>query len=98
MKDELIKRLEKFLEGNDFGKNWDGVYQDAVPTLRQFFHQEGFRTHIMSEWDSESRDTELVAIKESLVVRIPWAEDPNGRSLVDLTGLVVQSQHRRGAE
>ena len=98
MKDELIKRLEEFLEGNDFGKNWDGVYQDAVPTLRQFFHQEGFRTHIMSEWDSESRDTELVAIKESLVVRIPWAEDPNGRSLVDLTGLVVQSQHRRGAE
>jgi len=98
MKDELIKRLEKFLEGNDFGKNWDGVYQDAVPTLRQFFHQEGFRTLIMSEWDSESRDTELVAIKESLVVRIPWAEDHNGRSLVDLTGLVVQSQHRRGAE
>ena len=98
MKDELIKRLEEFLEGNDFGKNWDGVYQDAVPTLRQFFHQEGFRTHIMSEWDSESRDTELVAIKESLVVRIPWAEDYNGRSLVDLTGLVVQSQRRHGVE
>jgi hypothetical protein len=98
MKDEMIRRLEKFLEGNDFGKNWDGVYQDAVPTLRQFFHKEGFRTLIMSEWDSESRDTELVAIKESLVVRIPWAEDYNGRSLVDLTGLVVQSQRRREAE
>ena len=98
MKDQLIRTLEQFLEGNDFGKNWDGVYQDAVPMLRQFFQKEGFRTHIMSEWDSESRDTELVAIKESLVVRIPWAEDPNGRSLVDLTGLVVQSQHRRGAE
>src|SRR5438093_6225062 len=97
MKLEWISRLEHFLERNDFGKNWDGAYQDAVPILRQFFHREGFRTHIMSEWDSESRDTELVATKESLVVRIPWAEDYNGRSLVDLTGLVVQSQRRRGA-
>ena len=97
MKDQLVKTLEKFLERNDFGKNWDGVYQDAVPILRQFFKTKGFRTHIMSEWDSESRDTELVATKGSLVVRIPWAEDYNGRSLVDLTGLVVQSQRRRGA-
>jgi hypothetical protein len=97
MKDELVKTLEKFLECNDFGKNWDGVYQDAVPALREFFRREGFRTHIMSEWDSESRDTELVAVKESLVVRIPWAEDYNGRSLVDLTGLVIQSQRRRAA-
>ena len=98
MKEEWIRRLENFLEGNDFGKNWDGVYQDAVPTLRLFFHNEGFRTHITSEWDSESRDTELVAIKESLVVRIPWAEDYYGRSLVNLSELVVQSQRRRGAE
>ena len=97
MRDEWIKRLEIFLEGNDFGKNWDGAYQDAVPTLRQFFQKEGFLTHITSEWDSESRDTELVAVRETLVVRIPWAEDYNGRSLVDLTGLVVQSQRRRGA-
>jgi|SRR6185503_5019328 hypothetical protein len=98
MKAEWIQRLESFLEGNDFGKNWDGVYQDAVPTLRQFFHREGFRTHITSEWESASRETELVATKESLVVRIPWAEDPNGRSLVDLTGLVIQSQRHHGAE
>ncbi len=98
MKNEWIKRLEIFLEGNDFGKNWDGAYQDAVPTLRLFFQKEGFRTHITSEWDSESRDTELVAVRETLVVRIPWAEDLHGHSIVDLTGLVVQSQLRRGAE
>lgn len=94
----MIRRLETFLEGNDFGKNWDGAYQDAVPTLRQFFHKEGFRTHITSEWESESRDTELVATKETMVVRIPWAQDYNGRSLVDLSGLSVQSQLARGAE
>jgi hypothetical protein len=98
MKDEWIRRLESFLEGNDFGKNWDGAYQDAVPTLRQFFHKEGFRTHITSEWDSESRDTELVAVKETLVVRIPWAEDLHGRSIVHLTGLSVQSLLRHGVE
>ena len=98
MKAELIQKLETFLEGNDFGKNWDGAYQDAVPVLRQYFHKEGFRTHIMQEWDSVSRDTELVAIKESLVVRIPWAEDYNGRSLVNLTELVIQLQRHHGAE
>ena len=98
MRDEWISKLERFLEGNDFGKNWDGAYQDAVPTLRQFFDKEGFRTHITSEWDSESRDTELVATKETLVVRIPWAEDLHGRSIVHLTGIVIQSQFRRGAE
>ena len=98
MKSKWIQKLEKFLEVNDFGKNWDGAYQDAVPTLRQFFHTEGFHTHIASEWESESRDTELVAIKESLIVRIPWAEDYNGRSVVDLTGLVVQSQRHHEAE
>src|SRR5262245_9499835 len=98
MKAEWIHRLERFLEGNDFGKNWDGAYQDAVPTLRHYFQAEGFRTHIASEWDSESRETELVAIKDTLIVRIPWAEDYHGRSIVDLTGLVVQSQHRLAAE
>ena len=36
MKREWIQRLEQFLEGNDFGKNWDGAYQDAVPTLRKY--------------------------------------------------------------
>jgi hypothetical protein len=98
MKTEWIRRLEQFLECNDFGKNWDGAYQDAVPTLRQYFNEEGFRTHIMSEWDSESRETELVAIKESVVVRIPWARDYQGRSIVDLTGLVVQLQRHHAVE
>jgi hypothetical protein len=98
MKTEWIQRLERFLEGNDFGKNWDGAYQDAVPTLRKYFHQEGFRTHIASEWESESRETELVAIKETLVVRIPWAEDYHGRSIVDLTSLEVRRQLHHAAE
>ena len=98
MKVEWIRRLEQFLEGNDFGKNWDGAYQDAVPMLRQFFQQQGFRTHIMSEWDSPSRHAELVATSHSLVVRIPWAEDYNGKSLVDLNSLEVQLQRRHAAE
>ncbi len=92
MKEELIEKLEMFLEGQDFGKNWDGAYQDAVPTLRTFFDTQGFRTHIMPEWLSDSRDTELVAEKERLVVRIPWEEDYNGRSVVDLTALRIQTQ------
>ena len=98
MKAEWIRKLERFLEGNEFGKNWDGAYQDAVPTLRQFFHREGFRTQLMSEWESPSRHAELVATKQSLVVRIPWAEDSNGKSLVDLDALVVQSQLHHAAE
>jgi hypothetical protein len=98
MKGEWINRLEEFLEGNDFGKNWDGAYQDAVPTLRRFFHTEGFSTHIISEWDSPSRNTELVATKASLIVRIPWGEDHSGRSLVDLTGIEVHSQPQPSAE
>jgi hypothetical protein len=98
MKVEWIRKLEQFLEGNDFGKNWDGAYQDAVPALRQFFHREGFHTQLMSEWESPSRHAELVATKQSLVVRIPWAEDYNGKSLVDLDGLVVQSQRHQAAE
>jgi hypothetical protein len=91
MKVEWINRLEQFLKVNDFGKNWDGAYQDAVPTLRRFFQDEGFRTHITSEWDSPSRQTELVAIRPSLVVRIPWGEDHNGLSVVDLNGLEIDS-------
>jgi hypothetical protein len=98
MKMEWIHRLEQFLEGNDFGKNWDGAYQDAVPTLRKYFHAEGFRTHIASEWESESRETELVAIKETLVVRIPWGQDYQGRSIVDLTSLEVRRQLHHAAE
>src|SRR5438105_2332823 len=98
MKVEWITRLEQFLEGNDFGKNWDGVFQDAVPALRKFFHSEGFRTHITSEWESPSRHTELVATKQTLVVLIPWAEDPNGLSLVDLNRLEVQAQRHRASD
>jgi hypothetical protein len=98
MKTEWITRIEQFLEGNDFGKNWDGAYQDAVPTIRQFFHKEGFNTHIMSEWDSPSRYTELVATKLSLTVRVPWAQDYDGRSIVDLNGLEVHSQARHTNE
>ena len=90
MKDEWIHTLETFLEELDFGKNWDGAYQDAVTTLRQFFHKQGFSTTIMHEWDSESRETELIAMKETLVVRIPWAEDLHGRSVVDLQTLQIQ--------
>jgi hypothetical protein len=98
MKVEWIRRLEQFLEGNDFGKNWDGAYQDALPTLCQFLQREGFRTQIMSEWDSPSRHAELVATKQSLVLRIPWAEDYNGKSLVDLNALEVQSQRHHAVE
>jgi hypothetical protein len=98
MKTEWISRLEQFLEGNDFGKNWDGAYQDAVPTIRQFFHKEGFLTHIQSEWESPSRHTELVAISHTVVVRIPWGEDPNGLSLVDLNRIEVQAQRHQTAD
>ena len=90
MREEWIRKLESYLEGQDFGKNWDGAYQDAVPTLRNFFDKQGFRTRIMPEWISKSRDTELVAEKEKLVVRIPWAQDYNGRSVVDLTAIQVE--------
>ena len=38
------------------------------------------------------QDTELVAVKETLVVRIPWAEDYNGKSVVDLKSLQVKVQ------
>jgi hypothetical protein len=98
MKDELVRKLEGFLEDQDFGKNWDGAYQDAVPTLRRYFDSEGFRTHITHERDSESRDTELIATKESIVIRIPWAEDSNGRSLVDLQQLEVRRSRHVGAD
>jgi hypothetical protein len=98
MKDEWIQKLETFLEALDFGKNWDGAYQDAVPTLTHFFQKHGFSTTIMNEWDSESRETELVAMKETLVVRIPWAEDLHGRSVVNLQTLQIQKQISRSAK
>jgi hypothetical protein len=95
MRDEMIRTLEAFLEGNDFGKNWDGAYQDAVPALRQYFHKEGFQTTILNEWDSESRETELIATRETLVVRILWAEDYHGKSLVDLQSLQIDTRPLR---
>jgi hypothetical protein len=98
MKAEWINKIEQFLAGNDFGKNWDGAYQDAVPAIRRFFHSEGFRTHIMSEWDTPSRHTELVAIKESVIVRIPWGEDANGLSLVDLNGIEIDSRSYKSTD
>jgi hypothetical protein len=52
----------------------------------------------MSEWDSPSRHTELVATNQSLIVRIPWGEDANGLSLVDLNGIEVHWQAHQAAE
>jgi hypothetical protein len=98
MKAEWISRIEQFLETNDFGKNWDGAYQDAVPTIRRFFQKQGFHTQFMSEWDTPSRHSELVATRHSLVVRIPWGEDANGLSLVDLRGIEVHSQPHQAVE
>lgn len=98
MKAQWIDKLERFLEGNDFGKNWDGAYQDAVPAIRRYFHTEGFQTRILSEWDSPSRHTELVATNQTLVVRIPLAEDYNGKSLVDLNRLEIQSQRHQAGD
>ena len=94
MKEQWIQQLEKFLHAEDFGKNWDGAYQDAVPMLRQYFDRQGFRTQIIPESLSASRETELVAENENLVVRIPWSEDYNGRSVVDLEALQIQEQVR----
>jgi hypothetical protein len=90
MRDILIQDLESFLRQEDFGKNWDGAYQDVIPTIRQYFAKKGFEIHVLSEWDSPSRDTELVARKEQVVVRVPWAEDTNGRSVVHLQTIQVQ--------
>jgi len=87
--EEILNKLESFLETEDFGKNWDGVYQDVLPTIQRFFENEGFHTTLVSETESESRDAELVAIRDSLVFRVPWEEDYNGRSLVDLEGIRI---------
>lgn len=98
MKTEWINKIEQFLHGHDFGKNWDGAYQDALPTIRRFFQREGFHTHIMSERDSPSGHAELVAANDAVTVRIPWGEDANGLSLVDLNGIEVHSQPFQAAE
>jgi hypothetical protein len=90
MRDDLIQDLESFLHKEDFGKNWDGAYQDVIPTIRRYFVKQGFETHFLSEWDSPSCDTELVARKEQVVVRVPWATDSNGLSVVHLQTIQVQ--------
>lgn len=89
MRDHLIKDLESFLHQQDFGTNWDGAYQDAIPTIRRYFVTQGFETHFLNEWESPSRDALLVARKEETVVRVPWAEDYNGRSVVHLHTIQV---------
>lgn len=86
---EILNRLESFLRTEDFGKNWDGFYQDVLPTIQRFFENEGFHTTLVGEDDTESRTAELVATRDSLVLRVPWQEDYNGRSLVDLEGIRV---------
>jgi hypothetical protein len=88
----VIQQLEAFLHQEDFGRNWDGAYQDVIPTIRRYFASNGFETRLLSEYESPSRDTELVASKERITVRIPWAEDRNGRSVVHLKAIQVQ-QH-----
>ena len=87
--DNIILQLEEFLKTEDCGKNWDGVYQDALQTIRRFFEEEGFSTKFLAETETESRHPELVAIRNSLTLHIPWEEDYNGRSLVDLSRVRV---------
>ena len=89
MRDHLIQDLESFLHQEDFGQNWDGAYQDVIPTIRRYFTSNGFETHFLNEWESPTRDTELIARNEKIVVRVPWAEDHNGRSLVHLHAIQV---------
>ena len=93
MKDRLIQELEAFLHQEDFGTNWDGAYQDVIPTIRRYFDTNGFETRFLDESESPSRDTELVASKESITVRVPWAEDRNGRSVVHLHTIQVDQIH-----
>jgi len=90
VKDALIQELEEFLHGEDFGRNWDGAYQDVIPTIRRYFDTHGFETRLLNESESLSRDTELIASREQTIVHVPWAEDRNGRSLVHLHTIQVQ--------
>src|SRR5712671_1468064 len=89
MKDHLIQDLETFLRQEDFGTNWDGAYQDVIPTIQRFFATKGFETRLLNEADSPSGDTELVASKDSITVRVPWAEDRNGCSVVHLHSIQI---------
>jgi hypothetical protein len=90
VKDTLIQELEEFLHREDYGRNWDGAYQDVIPAIRRYFESHGFETRLINEWDSPTRDAELVASREHLTVHIPWAEDRNGRSVVHLDTVQVQ--------
>jgi len=90
MKEGLIRDLEAFLQQEDFGKNWDGAYQDVIPTIRTYFRSRGFEIQDVSEWDSTSREPELIASKTDITIRVPWSEDRNGRSVVQLHSIQVQ--------
>ena len=57
---EILDRLESFLRTEDFGKNWDGVYQDVLPTIQRFFENEGFHTTLVGEDDTEGHILEKV--------------------------------------
>jgi hypothetical protein len=91
VKDKLIQDLEAHLHSEDFGTNWDGAYQDAIPAIRRYFDANGFQTLLVSESESPTRDTELVAKREQITVRIPWAEDRNGLSVVNLNSIQIHS-------
>ena len=78
MKEELIQQLEAFLHQEDFGKNWDGAYQDAIPAIRRYFTSNGFETRLINESESPSRDTELVASKEVSDHQNEQAPDDHG--------------------
>jgi hypothetical protein len=93
MQDGLIRDLEAFLQQQDFGKNWDGAYQDVIPTIRTYFRTHGFELRDVSEWESPSREPELIASRTDIIIRIPWAEDRNGRSVVHLDRIQVQLSH-----
>jgi hypothetical protein len=93
MREHLICELESFLHQQDFGRNWDGAYQDVIPTIRKYFITNGFETHFLTEWESPSRDAQLVAKNKELVIRIPWAEDYNGRSIVHLHTIQVHQSN-----
>lgn len=92
MKEQLIKEIELHLQREDFGKNWDGAYQDALPTIRQYLTANGFETRLFDEWETQSRESELVAQKDAVTLRLPWQEDYNGKSIVDLTQLAVDRE------
>jgi hypothetical protein len=90
VKDALLQELEEFLRREDFGTNWDGAYQDVIPTIRRYFDSHGFETRLLSESESPSRDAELVARREHTTVHVPWDEDRNGRSVVHLNTIQIR--------